>query len=68
MSGLAAAAAAPELGAHFCSELALRLEQAGLTDDSLAGGNLVAVAGHLYSCGLVQSVTVYSLLEHFNSR
>ncbi len=66
--GLAAAAQAQEVGAHFLAALAARMEAAVLAQDSLAGGNLAAVVAHLYGLRLLEAGTLFSLLEHLRDR
>ena len=36
--------------------------------DSLAAGNLIAVIAHMYGCRAIDAATMYSLLEHLQSR
>lgn len=36
--------------------------------DSLAAGNLIAVIAHIYGCRAIDAATMYSLLEHLQSR
>lgn len=38
------------------------------SEDSLAAANVVAVIAHLYGCKAIDAATVYSLLEHLQSR
>ena len=38
------------------------------SEDSLAAGNLIAVIAHMYGCKVIDAATMYSLLEHLQSR
>ncbi|GAX86627.1 hypothetical protein CEUSTIGMA_g14035.t1, partial [Chlamydomonas eustigma] len=68
VSSLAAGCQSQEMGASFLAELADKMEEAYKRKDSLALHNLVMVISHLYSCGLVRSDVVYSLLHKLRDR
>ncbi|KAK9823765.1 hypothetical protein WJX72_005349 [[Myrmecia] bisecta] len=68
VAGLAACAAAAEIGAAFVAAAAQRLEDARGSGNSLACTNLMAVAAQLYLCGLLPVDCLYSLLRHLTDR
>lgn len=68
VAGLAALARDAGVGARFAAALARRLEAALAARDSLAAGNLAAVAAQLYLVGLLPAGTLYGLLAHLRSR
>ena len=68
IAGLAATAGASDVAANFLAAVATRLEQAAITEDSLACINLTAVVAHLYSSGILQAATLYSFLDHLLNR
>jgi len=68
VSGLAARADATELGANFTAQLAVLMEQAYDSGDTLSSGNLANLAAKLYVCGLLPAGCIYSLLVHLRGR
>ncbi len=68
VAGLAGLTKDAGVGARFAAELAQRLEAAVAAGDSLAAGNLAAVAAQLYLAGLLTAGTLYSLLAHLRLR
>ncbi|KAK9827685.1 hypothetical protein WJX81_008109 [Elliptochloris bilobata] len=68
VAGLAALTQDAGVGARFTAQLAKRLEAAVAEGDSLAAGNLAAVAAQLYLAGLLPAATLYSLLAHLRAR
>ena len=68
MAGLAGLTRDAGVGARFAAALARRLEAAVGARDSLAAGNLAAVAAQLYLVGLLPAGTLYGLLAHLRSR
>ena len=68
MAGLAALTRDAGVGARFAAQLAQRLQAAVEARDSLAAGNLAAVATQLYLVGLLPAGTLYGLLAHLRAR
>lgn len=66
--GLSAQAEAPELGANFTSQLALSLEAAYSSSDSVSSTNLANLLSYMYICGLLPAGCIYSCLEHLRKR
>ena len=68
MAGLAATSGQQSLGANFAAAGAAQLEEAKAAENGLACMNLAGLVAHMFTCGLVQATTVYSLLAHLTSR
>jgi len=63
MAGLAASLHAQDLLAAFMDRTAQALTASLSQDNSLACSNLANVIAHLFSCGALQAVTVFGLLD-----
>lgn len=68
ISGSSARAEAAELGANFSARLAVTLEIAYTSGESLTSGNLTNLLAQLYACGLLSARCIYTFLERLTKR
>ncbi|CAG9459980.1 unnamed protein product [Pedinophyceae sp. YPF-701] len=64
VAGFAAMAQSQEVAASFMARVARRLEEAVAEGDELGGRNLTMLTSYVYSAGLVDATTPFSLLAH----